>query len=436
MSKVLVIGSGPAGVLTAIALKRQGLEPTLYDKVEPLAALKEAAVAGDVPTIQFGEVGGSVSLYGNGLRALRNLGLHAAIEELRSIDTFKTMHFMLMDGTDHIVRKVSTTKPGELPPFVVYRSLFHAVLMRAAHSLGIRSYSGKKIQNLIQDASGVTVEFEDGTAVSGDLVVGADGIHSKTRRLVFESAPKPICFGTGYLGVLDRGVVADGTTTVDFEHDMGLYMDPLKGNHIYFNRCGVVEGSFAVLDLNFSTIDQELDEWRPVTNLPKEAEKLAATVDSWGAPKCVGMCIRNAKRITPVNLYDLPDLPILYKGRVVFVGDAAHGTLPTYGQGLNQAIEDAAALGDLFGHFKEAEDYSKVFEIYNKVRLPRVHKCAELSRGVAARFRAASPFAMRVGRFIMKVIFTITNMLELNDAILYHDYRKDLVEAVPAIQFS
>ncbi|KAI9342273.1 hypothetical protein BDR26DRAFT_1006746 [Obelidium mucronatum] len=411
MSKVIVIGSGPAGALTAIALKKQGLEPTLYDKVDPLTTIKEAAAAGETPVIQFGEVGGSISLYGNGLRVLRNMGLHDAIEELRSIDSFKTMRFMLMDGSDPVVRNIDTKKPGELPQLSVYRSRFHSVLMRAVHSLGIRVFSGKKIKNLTQDASGVTVEFEDGTAAFGDLLVGADGIHSKTRQLIFEDAPKPVCFGTGYLGVLDRG-----------------------GNAIYFNRCGTVEGSFQVLDLNFSTIDQELDDWRPVANLPKEAEKLAATVDSWGAPKSVGTCIRHSKRITPVNIYDLPDLPTFYKGRVVLVGDAAHGTLPTYGQGLNQALEDAAALGDLFGHFKE--DYKQAFEVYNKVRLPRAHKCSELARSIASRFKAPSPFAMKFGRFVMKVIFTITNMLELNDAIAYHDYRKDLVEAVPGIQFS
>ncbi|KAJ3021491.1 UNVERIFIED_CONTAM: hypothetical protein HDU68_009608 [Siphonaria sp. JEL0065] len=462
MSKVIVIGSGPAGVLAAIALKRQGLEPTLYDKVEPLAALQESVRTGEPPNIQFGEVGGSVSLYGNGLRALRNLGLLEGVEELRDLNGLDEMNFMLMNGSDRIVRNLRTTKPGEIPPFVVLRSAFHAVLMKAANVLGIRSsvkrpfiettkamfmyaltrvcfrsFSGKKIKNLVQSDSGVTVEFEDGTITTGDLVIGADGIHSKTRKLIFENAPKPTCFGTGYLGVLDRQTNPD-VPIVDFEHCMGLYMNPVEGHHVYFNRCGSTEGSFSVLDMNFDTINEDLDDWRPVTNLPRESETLGALVDSWGAPKSVGNCIRHAKRITPVNLYDLPDLPILYKNRVVLIGDAAHGTLPTYGQGLNQAIEDAATLGDLFGHFNKTleQDYTTVFEIYNKVRIPRVHKCAALSRQTAARLRASSYFSMRIGRLFMRAIMTVFNAFQLNDDILYHDYRTDLVKAVPDIQFT
>ncbi|KAJ3021492.1 UNVERIFIED_CONTAM: hypothetical protein HDU68_009609 [Siphonaria sp. JEL0065] len=434
MSKVIVIGSGPAGALTAIALKQQGLDPILYDKVEPLEAIKSAIMTGQPINLQFGDVGGSVSLYGNGLKAMRNLGLLDAVEVFRGEEPLTQMSFMLIDGSDRIIRKFTKNKPGEILPLHVLRADLHTILMKEANKLGIKSFAGKKVKNITQTDSNVTVDFEDGTSAVGDFVVGADGIHSKTRKLIFEDAAKPVWFGTGYLGVFDRKTLPDGTK-VDFDQAIGIYVNPVKAKGVAATRSSYW-GAYNVVDMDVHAVDESLDDWRPVNDLPKEAEQLGALVDSWGCPKSLGLCIRHSKRIAPINLYDLPDLPALYKNRVLLVGDAAHGTLPTYGQGLNMAMEDAAALGDLFAHFKNPQDYSKVFKAYNDARLPRVHICAKLSRSIASRFKAPSNTVMRIGRFVMRLIFLVINLLEADDEMVDHDYRQDLVKAVPDIKFA
>ncbi|KAJ3293932.1 hypothetical protein HDU79_011774 [Rhizoclosmatium sp. JEL0117] len=427
---VAVIGSGLAGAITAIALKKQGFEPTLYDKVDPLEVLKETVRTGEVLGIQFGEVGGDLTILGNGIKALQHLGLQSVLDEIQSDESLEEMSFLLLDGSDRIPKK--TQKKGEVKPVQVLRSNLHAALMKAVHKAGIKAFAGKKIANLTQTENDVTVTFEDGTIVVSDFVVGADGIHSKTRRLLFPDAPKPEAFATGYVGVLDIGTRPNGVV-VDFEYPGGVYSDPLNSRLVFGARCGKDIGAFFVADLNPAKLFDAGDDWRPYTDLPKESAKLADLVASWGTNESVVTCIRYAKRITPANLYDLPNLSAFHKGRVVLVGDSAHGTVPFYGQGLNQAIEDAGVLSDLFGHFED--DYKKVFEVYDKIRVPRTRLCSASARKTAARMKASSKIDLKIGRFMMKLVFNILSLIGADDEVYFHDYRDDVKKAIPDIQF-
>ncbi|ORY50393.1 FAD/NAD(P)-binding domain-containing protein [Rhizoclosmatium globosum] len=324
--RIAIIGCGLAGVVTAIALKKQGFEPTLFDKVipprpKPQQEPNESNYDG---AVHFGEVGGGV-------------------------------------GMDVITREIQANHPDYIPPLHVMRSDLHGALMEEAHALGIKVRTGKKIVNLEQHEDSVTVYFDDGDSITSDLVIGADGIHSVTRRLIFPDSPKPVVCGTGWLGVLQRGVAADGTL-VDFDQSIGIYANPLNGTSVFQVRSGKNYATFAVTERNIATPQKVV------------IMRIGARLDS---PNVVN-CIQHAQRITRVSLYYLPDLPILHSGRVVLVGDAAHGTLPTYGQGLNQAFEDAGTIGALFSHFRG--DYSQIYKVYNQVRLDRVHKINGLSQ--------------------------------------------------------
>ncbi|KAJ3057768.1 hypothetical protein HDU99_007140, partial [Rhizoclosmatium hyalinum] len=321
--RVAIIGSGLAGAATAIALKRQGFEviPTLYDKVDPIEALRESIRTLEPVMIQFGEMGGDLCVMGNGNKALQHLGLASVIDEI-SVDNepLKEMTFALLNGSDRIPKK---TQKGDIAAIPVLRSKLHAALMRAAHSMGIKAFGGKKIKNLTQTDDEVTVEFEDGSQVVANIVVGADGIHSVTRQLLFPNAPKPEVFATGHIGVVDRRTLPDGTD-IDFDCQRAIYGDPVNSRFIFGARCEKTTGAFFVADLNATKPLDGGDDWRPYTDLPKESSELADLVASWGAAQNVVNCIRYAKRINPANLYDLPNLSTFYKGRVVLVGDAAH----------------------------------------------------------------------------------------------------------------
>ncbi|ORY40909.1 FAD/NAD(P)-binding domain-containing protein [Rhizoclosmatium globosum] len=430
MPTVAIIGAGPAGAVAAIALKQKGYNVTLYDKIDPVAVLQSKG-KNDDQTIEFGETGGGLSLYSNGLRALQNVGLLDAVETLRTGEAPKTFHFMKIDGSDPIIRKNAVTAPNEIPPLTVIRSEFHSVLIKEVHKAGIKTVIRKKLKSVTENEDGVVIEFEDGTNTVADLVVAADGIHSKTRTAVFSEAPKPVCMAVGHIGVIERGTSPDGTL-VDFDYPMQCYMAPVKGRVVVCAKNGAKMATFYALDCYPpSNLDEDPD-WRPYTDLPKEAASLAKTLEEWGVPQRAVTTIKNAKRITPVNVYDLPNLTTLVKGRVILIGDAAHGTTPTYGQGVNQAIEDAASLGDILGHFNNPAEFKKGLEVYNKIRLPRAHLCSGLARSMASRFTAKSELIDWLNRLVMKLIFGLTTS---NDAMLSYDYREDLKKEVPGIRF-
>ncbi|KAJ1563824.1 hypothetical protein HK405_000622 [Cladochytrium tenue] len=213
-------------------------------------------------------------------------------------------------------------------------------------------------------------------------------------------------------------------------------MNPLDATMVYAVHCARdAAGAWMMMQLR-QPEEQEDPDWRPYKDLPREAARLAETARGWGAPASLTDAVRHATRITPVHMFDLPDMPTLHKGRVILVGDSGHGTLPTFGQGLNQAIEDCAVLHELLGAFPDiassTAQRATAFAVYDQVRLVRVHHIAAASRAVAARWAASSWLQMRVGRVIFRTIVAVQNTLGLNDAILAYDYLPDLQGAIEA----
>ncbi|ORY48072.1 FAD/NAD(P)-binding domain-containing protein [Rhizoclosmatium globosum] len=427
--RVAVIGAGPAGAITAIALKRQGFEPTLYDKVTVVEDVLAAIKRDESVSVAFSQDGGGFSISGNGVKVIKHLGLWDYFAENHN-DPILELNLMLFDGSDRITR--NTHKAEKEQSIHIMRGKLQTVLMKAAHDMGINVYGGKKLQSVTQTTEDVTLEFVDGTVAVVDFVVGADGINSKVRRLVFPEVPSAVVRGTGYATVCDV-VNPDGTDIGFFNHHAGIYSDPLNHRFIFTSRVGKTEGDVKIYLLDKSQPLEGGDDWRPVTDLPKEAEKLGDLLQSWGAVPGVVEGIRRAKRINPVNLYDLADMPTFYKGRVVLVGDAAHGTVPLYGQGLNQALEDGGVLGDLMGHFQDTE-YTKAFEVYDQIRIPRTRMTSAVARQTMSRMMVSSYPQQVIARFMMRTVINIKEFLGKDDEVLFHDFRDDVRAAVPGIQ--
>ncbi|ORY45120.1 FAD/NAD(P)-binding domain-containing protein [Rhizoclosmatium globosum] len=279
------------------------------------------------------------------------------------------MIFALQDGSDRNTRTLA--KPGDIEPLHVLRSEFHAILMKAAYTHGIKTLAGKKFVSLQEKGPEVVINFADGSLVTADFVIGADGVHSAVRKCIFPDAPLPIVCGRGFVGEVELGQYANGITA-QFDDPKALHMDPIGGNSFY--HCTYAPNSVSFDIISFNHPDQQLPldsnantDWSPVKNLSEERGNLARDVESWGFKRNIVDNIRVAKQLTPLIVLDLPDLPQYYSSRVVLIGDAAHGILPTNGQGLNLALEDAGTLGDLFGHFKNAQDpVPRVFELYER----------------------------------------------------------------------
>ncbi|ORY38235.1 hypothetical protein BCR33DRAFT_435007 [Rhizoclosmatium globosum] len=173
--------------------------------------------------IEFGETGGSVMIQASGLAVLRSLGL---VEEcFRHGQSSPYICWSKINGSEPIVLNVTNKKADEhdlrmQAPLQILRSKLHTILMHACHKVGIKTLVGKKLVDVKQDGAFVTATFADGSTATADLLIGADGIHSITRRKVFgEHLTANFVGETGHIGVVnvkDHNIVLKDTDACAF----------------------------------------------------------------------------------------------------------------------------------------------------------------------------------------------------------------------------
>src|SRR5579875_1331251 len=310
--KVLVVGGGIGGLSATLALRRASID------VEVVERNPDWSVYG-VGIIQPG----------NALRALHELGLAqacvAAGHRILGTRTF------LADGETQVAAVDFPPLVEGLPPANgLPRPRLHEILTGAVRESGARITLGATVQRLDQDAEGVEVELSDGTRGRYDLLVGADGLYSQIRGEVFGADLLPrdtgqICWRVN----LPR---LDG-----LEH-LQLYLGP--------------HGSAGFVPLGedlmyMLTIETPAADWRGEI----ERRGAAALYRERLAP-FAGPIARMRELVTdddaivvrPIEniLVDAP----WHRGRVVLVGDSAHGMTPHTGQGAAQAIEDGIVLAE------------------------------------------------------------------------------------------
>ncbi|MDT8910586.1 FAD-dependent monooxygenase [Amycolatopsis sp. PS_44_ISF1] len=315
MARVLIAGGGIAGTITAIALQEVGHEPVLY----------EASGRG------VGGVGAFLTLAVNGLDALRPFGLKPLVKAAG----FDTPRMTIGLGNGHRLAEFPLGEP--LPDGTTSQTIGRADLYRAlreeADRRGVPTSYDKRLTAATQTSSQVTAQFEDGTATSGDLLIGADGLRSRVRRIIDPTAPEP-----RYVPLLNTG---GRVTGLDLGDEPGVM-------HMAFGR----KAFFA------HVVHPDRSVWW-FANVPRATEPDRAELAALRGPVWRAALLRlfardrfPAARIIeateeiyrPWATYDFPSVPVWHRGRIGIIGDAAHATSPAAGQGASMAIEDAVTL--------------------------------------------------------------------------------------------
>jgi 2-polyprenyl-6-methoxyphenol hydroxylase-like FAD-dependent oxidoreductase len=302
-SRILIVGGGIAGLALARALRQRGLSAEIVER----AGREE-------------QVGTGVFLPANGVRALRRLGLDAAVHRsARVIPRQRVLDHrgrLLVDvGLDEIW--------GAVGPCVgLHRKDLHELLGDAA---GAKIRWRTTLEAVDVDAASARVRLSDGSLESYDMVVGADGVHSSVRRLVFDGA------GLRHVGQVSwRMVVAGGpaitTWTVMLARGRAFLVVPIGGNRLYcYADVNSPDGREPPGDV-FQRLGELFGEFHePV---PAILRRLSPAEPPYFSP---------IEEVT---------LPSWVKGRVVLIGDAAHATSPNMAQGAAMAMEDALVLAD------------------------------------------------------------------------------------------
>ena len=189
----LVIGCGIGGPVVAMALKKAGIDATVFEAHDGSAEF----------------VGSFLNTASNGLDALK------AIDAFHDVLArgFPTPRMVMWSGSGKRLGEVANglRLPDGTVSITVERGHLHGALRRLALERGIRIEPGKKLVSAESSDGGVLARFADGTEAHGDLLIGADGIHSRTRRLVDPAAPSPDCTGLLSLGGRARGTILPPT---------------------------------------------------------------------------------------------------------------------------------------------------------------------------------------------------------------------------------
>ncbi|WP_248961263.1 FAD-dependent oxidoreductase [Sphaerisporangium perillae] len=343
MNKVktaLVIGGGVAGPVAGMALRRAGIEATVYEAY---------------PTTADG-VGGSLGIAPNGLAALRAIDAEDAV-----LAVARPMPGMVMTVGRRRLGEVPAL-PGLPPLQLVWRADLHRALHDRAVAQGVRIEHGKRLVGVEETASGITARFTDGGTATADILIGADGIRSTVRTLIDPDAPSPRHTGLlGFEAIADFDVPEDPATMI--------YAFGRRGYYLYRPHPG-----------GGTEWGANLPQDRPLTlaearRIPA-AEWLRTLREAYADDDPGADLVRHTSpdRLHVLgSLHIMPSLPHWHRGRMALVGDAAHAPSNSSGQGASLAIESAVQIARCLRDLPDAES---AFATYERLRRPRVEKVA------------------------------------------------------------
>ena len=342
ISSVLVIGAGTAGTATAILLAERGVSVDLVEAKPDVSAL-----------------GSGITLQGNALRVLRDLGVW---EQVRAEGYgYDTLGLRAPDPAGTLLVELEDHRTGgpDLPATVgMYRPALARILLERARAAGAKVRFGATVTGLSQDDAGVDVTFADGSHGRYDVVVGADGVRSWTRGAIgIDVEPEPVGMGI-WRAFTDRPA---SVTRTDLIHGGPSYIAgycPTSEESLY---AYIVEPA------------QDRSGLGPEEGLAVMRELASAYHGPWD--EIVGS-LTDPTRVNHTHFEShVVDGP-WNRGRVVIIGDAAHSCPPTLAQGAAQALEDAAVLAELLtGH----DDLATVWPSLTERRLPRARAVVEAS---------------------------------------------------------
>ncbi|MDP9027585.1 MAG: FAD-dependent monooxygenase [Actinomycetota bacterium] len=314
VQNVLIVGAGVAGTATAILLAEKGVNVVLVEQKPAVGAL-----------------GSGITLQGNALRVLRELGVWETVEPEGY--GFGVTGLRAPDPAGTVVAEIPDAQTGgpDLPAtFGMPRPELARILVDRAIAAGATVQLGTELTGLTQDDSGVDAAFADGSTGRFDLVVGADGLHSRVRGLIgIDVEPRPT-------GMAIWRVFTPRPASV-------TRTDLYYGGRSYIaGYCPTGENSL------YAYIVDEADPANFELDGPARAAALRRLSEAYHGPW---------DDIRPLITDDMPVNYTYFeshfvdggwnRGRVVLIGDAAHSCPPTLAQGAAQSLEDAAVLAEL-----------------------------------------------------------------------------------------
>jgi salicylate hydroxylase len=353
--RIGIVGGGIGGLTLALALRRRGLAADVYEQASELR-----------------EIGAAVSLSANANRELQRLGL---LEEIAAHSCESSELIWRRWADDRRVASFPMAQHGAYqarfgaPYLNLHRADLQRVLGSAHGPEGL--HLDHRLIRLEQGPALVHLEFANGRRADVDVVVGADGVRSTVRRYV-AGEERAAYSGTSAF----RGIVPI--------RDLPSLPDPLAlqfwmgpGAHVLHYAIGPGGGH-----VNFFAVVEGPPRWtHDAWTAPTKPAAAAEAFAGWH-PAIVEM-VSAVPHPMLWGLFTVRPLKTWRRGRIVLIGDAAHGMLPHQGQGANQTIEDAITLAELFPPDMKGFDAAMAqYETLRRARTRIIQRSARATNAV------------------------------------------------------
>ena len=394
--RVLISGGGIGGPVLAIALHRAGIDAQVFE-------------AHDGPATALGS---HLGLAPNGLSVLDTLGL---LDTVTAAASFPSDRIEFRSGTGRLLGTLDdgSSRQGEgLRTITITRGLLQTALAGEAAARGVPVAYGRRLVSHTDSGRGVRVAFADGTTAEGDVLVGADGIHSPVRRAMDPGAPEPAYTGLLNMGGrLPRGALPDtpeGTTRMVFGRRAFLGYQTGSDGALWF--------------VNLPHPDQAAADTPPAGGWKNHVRGLFADEQPH-----VAAALEQAEEtaFTPLGVYDIASLPRWTRGRVALLGDAAHAMSSSSGQGASQALEDALVLAMCL---RDVPDPAGALRAYERIRRDRVERVVAEGRRRSAGKLATGRVQVFLRDLFLPVAFRVISRFDQHAWVFGH--RVDFTDTV------
>ena len=356
--KAIIIGGGIGGVTAAIALKRAGLDVTVCEQAEELL-----------------EVGSGLPLWTNALRALHAIGLTDELEKLGVQVTSVRVTTWNGDTLTDTKNDKHLKKLGTIT-IVVHRAELLTLLLKTLGEENVQL--GMTCVGFTQDATGVTAKFANGQEVRGDVLIGADGIHSVTRTQLFGFIKPKYVGYTCWRGLAH--IQRAGLETWAWGKGCQFGITPMSQERAYWF----------------------VQKYAPEGEVDKPGERKNGILElfgDWHDPIPAVIEATAESDILRNDIYELQRLQQWSHGCVTLLGDAAHAMTPNLGQGACVAIEDAVVLATCLN---DTANIPAALKNYEKRRVTRANNITRLAHFIGQAVQWENPILAVPRNIIIK----------------------------------
>lgn len=355
--KIAIVGAGLAGLFCAIALAEKNASVTVFEK-----RTRDAAAGGNKRSF-------SLTLSSRGRKALEEQGLWEEVEPITMPVSGRMCHL------DMEQQPFEYSADGSLVLHAVQRSSMNDKLLHLAERFpGISVKYNLSLQELDEAKGAIVMRNTLDKTINSyegfDLIIGADGANSRTRRLLH--AGKPVGSSQAFLDwgyrelVLPKTVAPESHSSLDPGY---LHLWPRKEMMMFAlpNKDGTFGANFIF------PLDEEANIF--------EHDKLVALLKDQ-FPDLGDLTTKLASDLMgkKTSLFFSQRSSVWHSDdRTVLIGDAAHSTVPFYGQGMNCAFEGVSCLVAMLDEGWDTNSLSKILKAYQKHRKPHTDKIADLS---------------------------------------------------------